>query len=420
MNCAGGEMRERLPGRVQRPPARTRTASAPPSRPAGRPRRSAPRGGLPLVDDDGEPQLHHLGGDQEDHLARVVGERVLEMGEDVRLDVVLVRGGALRSPDRGVLRGAAPGSSTAWDIAVSSSVAPGSGPLLPVDGGAPVPSDPPHRMPSGPTVIIGEVASRDKGTRSTPRSYAPDRRAHARSRAGTPGRPATPPAAQDSVAAAVGELSLQEGRAALVLLLLADRLRGAGEGVQRAQEAAVRLVLERHRAVALPAAAAQRVQAAVVAGTGVGVRLDDPAALEGVVGELGPGQRGGRVLRGDLGGGGRRRRAARAAPGRRAGGSGAGPREDSREWSWVPVCLVLARRSCGTGTARPDRRRTGGPGPPLPSAGPVRLAVRATRCPARARRATSASCPSSAGSRTPAATRSAMPFSAALPQLRGS
>ena len=78
---------------------------------------------------------------------------------------------------------------------------------------------------------------------------------------------------------------------------------GAGEGVQGAQEAAVRLVLPGHRAVALPAAAAQRVQAAVVAGAGVGVRLDDAARLERVVGELRPGQRGGGVLRGDLGGG---------------------------------------------------------------------------------------------------------------------
>src|SRR4051794_19987553 len=65
---------------------------------------------------------------------------------------------------------------------------------------------------------------------------------------------------------------LQELGAALVLLLLADRLRGAGEGVQGAQEATVRLVLPGDRAVALPTASAQRVQAAVVARTGVGVR----------------------------------------------------------------------------------------------------------------------------------------------------
>ncbi len=60
------------------------------------------RRGLPLVDDDREPQLHDLGRDQEDHLARVVRTEVLEVGENVRLDVVLVRGGAVEVEVRGV------------------------------------------------------------------------------------------------------------------------------------------------------------------------------------------------------------------------------------------------------------------------------------------------------------------------------
>ena len=46
------------------------------------------------------------------------------------------------------------------------------------------------------------------------------------------------------------------------------------EHVEAAQEAPVRLVRPRHRAVALPAVAAQLVQAAVVAGAGVRVRRD--------------------------------------------------------------------------------------------------------------------------------------------------
>lgn len=63
------------------------------------------RGRLPFVDDDREPQLHDLGRHQEDHLARVVRAQVLEVGEDVRLDVVLVRGRAVEVEVRGVRTG---------------------------------------------------------------------------------------------------------------------------------------------------------------------------------------------------------------------------------------------------------------------------------------------------------------------------
>ena len=79
----------------------------------------------------------------------------------------------------------------------------------------------------------------------------------------------------------------------------------AGQQRDAAQEAAVRLVRPRHRAVALPAVAAQRVEAAVVAGAGVGVGLDgagEPAvAVQGPLGERGPRGAGPRVLGGHLG-----------------------------------------------------------------------------------------------------------------------
>src|SRR3712207_8154360 len=67
----------------------------------------------------------------------------------------------------------------------------------------------------------------------------------------------------------------QQLGAALLLVGLADRLRGAGQHRHTAQEATVGLVRPRHRAVPLPAVAAQRVETAVVAGAGVRVRLDD-------------------------------------------------------------------------------------------------------------------------------------------------
>jgi|SRR6266508_1434544 len=93
----------------------------------------------------------------------------------------------------------------------------------------------------------------------------------------------------------------QERRAALGLVGLADRAGCLAERGQAAQEPAVRLVLPRHRAVALPAVTAQRVEAAVVAGPGVGVALDRAAVRERGLGQGGPGQRGRRERRGDLG-----------------------------------------------------------------------------------------------------------------------
>src|SRR5580704_16505521 len=71
-----------------------------------------------------------------------------------------------------------------------------------------------------------------------------------------------------------GAAVLQELRAPGGLVVLADRGGRLAQYVQAAQETAVRLVLPRDRAVSLPARAAQLVQAAVVAGPGVGVRGD--------------------------------------------------------------------------------------------------------------------------------------------------
>ena len=63
----------------------------------------------------------------------------------------------------------------------------------------------------------------------------------------------------------------EELRAALPLGVSPMARAASGEQREAAQEAAVGLVLPRHRAVALPAVAAQQVEAAVVADPGVGV-----------------------------------------------------------------------------------------------------------------------------------------------------
>ena len=90
----------------------------------------------------------------------------------------------------------------------------------------------------------------------------------------------------------------------------------------------------------------------MVAGTGVRVRLDDPPVLERVVGELRPGQRRRRVLRGDVGGRASRSRAAHAARGRRAGGWGAVPRAGFRGWPYVQSALPAPRPSAAPPLAR--------------------------------------------------------------------
>src|SRR3712207_2947960 len=67
---------------------------------------------------------------------------------------------------------------------------------------------------------------------------------------------------------------LQQRDAPLVLVGLADALGGTGQQRHAAQEAPVGLVRPRHRAVTLPAVAAQGVQAAVVARARVRVGRD--------------------------------------------------------------------------------------------------------------------------------------------------
>ena len=71
-------------------------------------------------------------------------------------------------------------------------------------------------------------------------------------------------------------------------LSLADRGCGTAQGVERAQETAVGLVLPRNRAGAAPAGAAERVQAAVVAHPGVRVGLHGASVCEGFVCQRGP------------------------------------------------------------------------------------------------------------------------------------
>src|SRR5699024_3396579 len=77
----------------------------------------------------------------------------------------------------------------------------------------------------------------------------------------------------------------EEGAAALLLLGLLDLAGGLGERGQGPQEASVGLVRPRHRALPLPAGAAQPVQPPVVTGTGVGIALDGAARVERALGE---------------------------------------------------------------------------------------------------------------------------------------
>ncbi|MPM22422.1 hypothetical protein SDC9_68877 [bioreactor metagenome] len=77
----------------------------------------------------------------------------------------------------------------------------------------------------------------------------------------------------EDVVAGLGGVA-EELRTALVLVVLTDPVGRDRQRPQRLEEAAVGLVLPRHRAGALPAVAPQQVEAAVVAGPGVRVRRD--------------------------------------------------------------------------------------------------------------------------------------------------
>ena len=109
----------------------------------------------------------------------------------------------------------------------------------------------------------------------------------------------------------------QELRAAVPLVGLADRAGGLGQQREADQEAAVALVLPRHRAVALPAVAAQHVERAVVADAGVGIDRDRVELVgDGLRGERGPRDRA------RPGSGVRRRPGSVPAPSASAAGSG--------------------------------------------------------------------------------------------------
>src|SRR5699024_1030765 len=69
-----------------------------------------------------------------------------------------------------------------------------------------------------------------------------------------------------------GVRAVGEGAAALGLLVFTDRLGGVGQGQQRDEESLVGFVAGRDRACAAPSGSAQRIQAAVVPGAGIGVR----------------------------------------------------------------------------------------------------------------------------------------------------
>src|SRR6266851_4324537 len=97
-----------------------------------------------------------------------------------------------------------------------------------------------------------------------------------------------------------GAAVAQELRAPLGLVVFADRRGGRGQHVQRTQEAAVRLVLPRDRAVSVPARAAQLVEGAVIARPRVRVGRDGVALPERAGGQRGPGRRIRREARRDV------------------------------------------------------------------------------------------------------------------------
>ena len=194
---------------------------------------------------------------------------------------------------------------------------------------------------------------------------------------------------------------------------------------ERAQEAAVGLVLPRHRALAAPARATQRVEAAVVAGAGVRVRLDARLVGQGVLGEHRPGQAGRRVggrhvlgaaRRPALGGGvlGQVGRRDAEQVGAHGGPSGRVCRSSSSERTRRarsashgvshsrPLGRTGRRVSPGgcppsAGSGRPRRRgRPCRPRPPCP-----RRAGRTASCCRPRRRSSARRCSSSASSRRP-------------------
>ena len=163
------------------------------------------------------------------------------------------------------------------------------------------------------------------------------------------------------MSAAVGELSRRNVRAALVLLLLADRLRGAGEARagRAGSRGSARAPRARGRGPSSRCGAARRGRGGSRYGrtrtTRRPGRSRTPRRRAGPRRARRPGTSR-RPRRGPC-----RTRAARAARGRRADGSGAVPRAGSREWPWVPVCLATrrARRAAPRVRGRSRRGRAG-------------------------------------------------------------
>ena len=101
-----------------------------------------------------------------------------------------------------------------------------------------------------------------------------------------------------STSAASGLLSCRNCPAPQGFVGLTDDLGCGTERSERPQEPAVRLVLPGHRAMALPAVAAQRVESPVIAGPGIGVGHHGLAVGQGSFRQHRPGQARGRMRRG--------------------------------------------------------------------------------------------------------------------------
>ena len=95
---------------------------------------------------------------------------------------------------------------------------------------------------------------------------------------------------------------VEQIQAALVLVGLADGVGGPRQRGHTPQEPAVRLVAVGHRAEALPSVAAQLIQAAVIAGAGIGVGGDGLVVGQRILRERRPCHRGRRMCGGHDGG----------------------------------------------------------------------------------------------------------------------
>ena len=156
---------------------------------------------------------------------------------------------------------------------------------------------PPCRRRSGRPVLVGRRPDVEQ-----PPALVVGKRAGALAAQRVPDAAArrSDPGAPRGRAVRASALLAQEVAAADRLLGLADRAGRLGQRGEAAQEAAVRLVRPGHRAVALPAVAAQQVEAAVVAGRGRRRTPRRRGPAERLLGEQRPRERVGGVRGGDL------------------------------------------------------------------------------------------------------------------------